>query len=155
MSSGLAIAPIFSATNSRSSSRKLEVCLEPFAQRDERRERLALELVRLADHGRLGDRGMLDERALDLHRADAVAGDVQHVVDAAEDPVVAVVVALGAVAREVEVGAARPLREVRLRRSASSSPQIVRSIDGHGLVSASSPPPTVDLVRLRVEQRRR
>ena len=46
---------------------------------------------------------MIDERALHFHRADAVAGDVQHVVDAAEQPEVALVVALGAVAGEVDV----------------------------------------------------
>ena len=114
MSSGLAIAPIFSATKFRSSSRSSVLVRESFAQRDERGERLSLELVRLADDRRLGDRGVLDERRLHLHRADAVSGDVEHVVDAAEDPEVAVVVALGAVAGEVEVGPAGPLREVRL-----------------------------------------
>ena len=49
--------------------------------------------MRPADDGGLGDLRMIDQRALDLHRADAMAGDVQHVVDAAEQPVVAVVVA--------------------------------------------------------------
>ena len=47
-----------------------------------------------ADDRRLGHRRVLDERALDLHRADAVARDVHHVVDAADDPEVAVLVAL-------------------------------------------------------------
>src|SRR6266576_4558653 len=46
---------------------------------------------------------MVHQRALHFHRADAVAGDVEHVVDAAEDPEVAVLIALGAVAREVQV----------------------------------------------------
>ena len=104
MSSGRASAPIFSATNCRSSSRSSELGSLAFAQRHERGDRLALELVRLSDDGGFGNRGMLDERRLHFHRADAVAGDVQHVVDAAEDPEVAVVVALGAVAGEVEVG---------------------------------------------------
>ena len=65
-----------------------------------------------ADHRRFGDLRVIDERALDFHRADAVAGDVEHVVDAAEQPEVAVVVALGAVAGEVDVG--RPLAPVLL-----------------------------------------
>ena len=46
---------------------------------------------------------MIDQRALDFHRADAMAGDVEHVVHAAEQPEVAVLVALGAVAGEVDV----------------------------------------------------
>ena len=41
-------------------------------------------------HRGLGDRGVGDQRAFDLHRAQAVAGDVEHVVDAAHDPEVAV-----------------------------------------------------------------
>ena len=45
----------------------------------------------------------MDQGALDLHRAQPVAGDVEHVVDAAHDPEVAVLVAAGAVAGEVDV----------------------------------------------------
>ena len=112
MSSGRAMAPIFLATCCRSSSTSAGGSLRAVLQGDERRDRLALELVRAADDRRFGDRRMVDERALDLHRADAVAGDVQHVVDAAEEPEVAVVVALGAVAGEVD--AVRPLAEVLL-----------------------------------------
>ena len=103
MSSGRASAPILSATNCRRSSRSGRALLPSFAQRDERRDRLALELVRPADDRRLGDIGMLDERDLDFHRPDSMARDVQHIVDAAEHPEVAVVVALGAVAGEVEI----------------------------------------------------
>ena len=47
--------------------------------------------------------GMIDERALDFHRADAMPRDVEHVVHAAEQPEEAVGVALGAVAGEVDV----------------------------------------------------
>ena len=39
--------------------------------------------------------GMMHQGALDFHRAQAVAGDVEHVVDAAHDPEVAVLVAGG------------------------------------------------------------
>jgi hypothetical protein len=48
---------------------------------------------------------MRHQRRLDLHRAQAVPGDVQHVVDAAHDPEVAVHVAVGAVAGEVVLAA--------------------------------------------------
>ena len=44
---------------------------------------------------------MRDQRAFDLGGAEPVAGDVDHVVDAAGDPVVAVLVAPAAVAGEV------------------------------------------------------
>src|SRR5215510_10786609 len=53
-----------------------------------------------------------------------VAGDVEHVVDAAGDPVVAVLVALHAVAREVVAG---ELREVGLLEALVVAP------DGAGL----------------------
>ena len=113
MSSGRAIAPIFWATCSFSSSAELPASAStPSFSGDERRDRLPLDLVRLADHRRLGDLRVVDQRALDLHRADAVAGDVEHVVDAAEQPEVAVGVALGAVAGEV--GAVVPPAPVRL-----------------------------------------
>ncbi len=44
---------------------------------------------------------MRDQRALDLGGAEAVAGDVEHVIDAAGDPVIAVLVAAAAVAGEI------------------------------------------------------
>ena len=105
MSSGLAIAPIFLATCFFSSSASAPTCRHAFLERHERRDRLALDLVRAADDRRFGDLRMIDERALDFHRADAMPGDVEHVVDAAEQPEVAVVVELGAVAGEVDVAA--------------------------------------------------
>jgi hypothetical protein len=57
--------------------------------------------VREADHGGLGDLGMRHQRAFDLGRAHAVARDVDHVIDAAGDPVIAVLVPAAAVAGEV------------------------------------------------------
>src|SRR3954453_19188666 len=44
---------------------------------------------------------MADQRALDLGGAHAMAGDVDYVVDAAGDPVIAVGVAAAAVARKI------------------------------------------------------
>src|SRR5262249_57822493 len=54
---------------------------------------------------RFRDCRVIDQRALDLHRPDAVAGDVDHVVDAAEQPEVAVGVALRPVAGDIDAGA--------------------------------------------------
>src|SRR5262249_59051832 len=68
----------------------------------EGRDRLALQVVGSPDHRGLGDGGMAHQRALDLHRSQAVARDVHHVVDPTHDPEVAVLVATGAVAREVD-----------------------------------------------------
>ena len=81
----------------------------PAAGNDEAEDRLAGDRVGLADDRRLGDALVADERALDLGRADAVAGDVHHVVDAPKQPVVALVVALAAVADEVLAGVAAPV----------------------------------------------
>src|SRR5919197_4462099 len=55
---------------------------------------------------------MSDQGGFHLHGADAVTGDIQHVVHPTEDPEVAVLVALGAVAREVQVLVAGPGRKV-------------------------------------------
>ena len=57
--------------------------------------------MRVADHGGLGDLGVGDEGGFDLRGAHAVAGDVDHVVDPAGDPPVAVGVAAAAVAGEI------------------------------------------------------
>ena len=53
------------------------------------------------DHRRLGHLRVRDQRRLHLGGGDVVAGDQHHVVDPAEQPQVAVLVALGAVAGEV------------------------------------------------------
>ena len=71
----------------------------PRHQRDVAIDALALDVVGIADHGGLRDLGMGDERGLDLGGAHAVPGDIDHVVDPAGDPVIAVGVAAAAVAR--------------------------------------------------------
>src|SRR5262249_39976533 len=101
---------------------KRGILLETLAQRDERGERLTLELVWPAHHGGLCNRGMLDECGLDFHRADAVSGDIEHVIHASENPVVAVLVALGSVAREVQILPSGPFREIRLHVALVVSP---------------------------------
>src|SRR5206468_9675415 len=72
---------------------------------------LPLDVVREADHGRLGHSVVGDERALHFRRAEAVSADVDDVVYAAGDPVVPVRVAAAAIAGEVT---AREGGEVRL-----------------------------------------
>src|SRR3546814_5379771 len=62
-------------------------------QRDIGVDALPLDGVRVADDGRLGDLCVGDQRALHLGGAHAVARDVDDVVDATGDPVVAVGVA--------------------------------------------------------------
>ena len=75
--------------------------LDAALQDHEGDDRLAGGVVLGADDRGLGHRRVVDERGLDLGGRDAVAGHVHHVVDAAEQPEVAVVVELGAVAGEV------------------------------------------------------
>ena len=70
-------------------------------ERHERHDRLAGRLVGRADDRGLCDGRVADERVLHLGGREPVARDVHDVVDPAEEPQVAVVVALGAVAREI------------------------------------------------------
>ena len=79
----------------------LLVALELALERHERDDRLPGVLVVLADHGRLGDVGVGDDRRLDLGGREAVAGDVDDVVDAADHPEVAVAVPTRGVADEI------------------------------------------------------
>ena len=136
MSSGTASAPISLRTCCLSSSRRrLAGCAG--LENDEDGDGVAFEFVRAADGGGFGDGGMADQRTFDFDRAQAVAGDVQHVVDAAHDPVVAVGVAAGVVAGQVHVGHFGP---VLFAGIASSSPQMPRSMPGQGFLITSQPP---------------
>src|SRR6516164_10316334 len=86
---------------------------------------------------------MADQRALHLHGAEAMSGDVDHVVDAAHDPEVAVLVAPGAVAREVD---ARHLAPVLLR--------VALGIAVHGAKHAGPRPRNDEIAALVGWQRR-
>ena len=77
--------------------------LLPRAEDDERLHDLAAVEVGHADDGALGDRRMLEERALDLERADAIRRRDDHVVRAPDEPEVPVRVARRSIAREVPV----------------------------------------------------
>src|SRR5262245_42119409 len=71
---------------------------------------LALDVMRIADYGGFRDLGMRDQCAFDLGGAEPVAGDIDHVVDPAGDPVVSVGVAPAAVAGEVLAGIGLEIR---------------------------------------------
>ena len=78
-------------------------------ERDEGGDGLAFEIVGAADDGGFGDLGMGDQGGLDFHGAEAVAADVDDVVDAAHEPEVAVGVLARAVAGEVAAGDIGPI----------------------------------------------
>ena len=82
----------------------------------------------------LGHLGMADQGALHLGGADAVAGDVDDVVDAAHEPVVAVLISPGAVAGEVH---ARELDEVGLLEAVVVSDRSSRIMPGQGFLITS------------------
>src|SRR6266571_9383504 len=90
---------------------------------DECRNRLAFDLMRLADHRGFCDGGMLDERRLHLHGGDTVTGDVHHVVDPAEQPEVTILVPFGAVSREIDARDLAPKRLLVSRGIAVDAPQ--------------------------------
>src|SRR5271170_6499204 len=92
-------------------------------ERHEAYDRLPLQFVGTAYYGRLGDRPMGLQRAFDLHRAQPMARDVDHVVDAAHQPQVAVLVAAGAVAGEVGAGNLTEVLTLITIRIAEDRPQ--------------------------------
>src|SRR3979409_2265569 len=65
---------------------------------------------------------MLDEGGLDLHRANAMSRDVEDIVDPAKEPEITIAVPLDAVAREIQIGPARPFREIGLHVSIVIAP---------------------------------
>src|SRR5215212_3458731 len=78
--------------------------LVSLAQDDDRTHDAAPFLVGMGDDRRLGYGGVLDDRRLDLERPDAVAGGDDHVVGAALEVQVAVIVPADAVARMPRAG---------------------------------------------------
>src|SRR5947199_264702 len=66
---------------------------------------------------------MFDEGRLDFHRTDAVARDVKNVINASQDPEIAVVVTFGTVAGEVNVRSIGPFGEVRLYVGLADRPE--------------------------------
>ena len=74
----------------------------PF-QGDKGHNVFALQVVRLAHHGRLRHRRVRHQRRLHLHRPQPVARHVHHVIHTAHDPVVAIGIAACAIPRKVEM----------------------------------------------------
>ena len=77
--------------------------LFPVVQGDVSVNCLALDVVRNADNGGFGNLRMRHQRRFNLRGAQTVAGDVQHVVHASGDPVIAIFITTRAVAAEVHV----------------------------------------------------
>ena len=117
---GRAMAPSLVATWSRISSRSSSVASLPAAQDDVADDRLTGRVVGRPDDRGLGHGRVVDQRRFDLGGGDAVARHVHHVVDPAEQPDVAVVVDLGAVAGEVP---ARRTATSRCRGTARGHPR--------------------------------
>ena len=111
ITSGVAIGPISLRTCLTSSLRSSSVASTPVLKRDVGVDALTLDVVRESHHRRFADRRVADQGALDFGRSHPVAGNVDHVVHSAQQPVVAVLVLAASVAREIQsfVGA-----EVRL-----------------------------------------
>ena len=110
MFAGFAIGPIFVPDVVAQLRELLGRAVLAALERHVRDDRLARLRVVAPAHRGLRDLRVVDERALDLDRRDAVPGHVHHVVDAAEQPEVAVLVDPRAVAGEVDAVVPRPVR---------------------------------------------
>src|SRR5438477_5573865 len=77
--------------------------LATLLQHDERRYDLAAEFVGAPRHTGLGDRGVSEERGLDLDGADTVVGDLDDLVGASAEPDIAVRIDRRRVAGEVDL----------------------------------------------------
>ena len=110
---------------------------------DEGDEGLALELVGTANNGGFGDVLIGDQSAFDFSSADAVTGDVQHVVNAADDPKVSVFVLPATVAGEVVAGDFGPVNflvtfQIAPEAAEHAGPrfandQLAPGVPGHGV----------------------
>ena len=99
---GLAMGPISLPTWLRSSAMMASPVVHGVpAQDHERDDGLAGGFVRGADDGGFGHGGVGDEGGFDFGGGEPVPGDVHDVIDPAQEPDVAVLVLLGAVAGEV------------------------------------------------------
>ena len=75
----------------------------PADQGDKGIQRLPFDFVRDGCDGGFCDRGMTDQGAFDFGGADAMAGHVDHVIDAAHEPVIPFIINTTAIAGEVEI----------------------------------------------------
>src|SRR5262249_51067808 len=70
---------------------------------------LAFEIVRPANDGGFGDLPVAHQRAFDFSGSNAVTRDIEHVIDAADNPEIAILVLSAAIASEVAVGYFGPI----------------------------------------------
>src|SRR5215469_1918175 len=70
---------------------------------------LALEWVAHADDRSVGDKGVLGQNVLDLMRADALAGNAEHIIDATEEPVIAAGIAPSPIPGEIRAPKTAPV----------------------------------------------
>ena len=101
ISSGRASEPISFETHLLSSSFNASLGWLPLSSETNAEMAWPFEFVGTANDSGLGDLGVSHQRRLDFHRAQAMAADVDHVVDAAHQPEVAVGILARAVAGKV------------------------------------------------------
>ncbi len=107
--------------------------------------------MRVADHRRLGDVFVGDQRRFDLGGAEPMARDVQHVVHPAGDPVIAVLVAAAAVAGEIEALVGREIGLHEALVIAVDGAHLARPRVGQDQVAAAG---ALDELAVAVDQRR-
>ena len=134
---GRPVGPIFVATCWRELLTELRARLGAAPHDDEGDDRLAGVFVLGADDRGLGHLRVVDEGRLDLGGGDAMTGDVHDVVDPTEQPEVAIVVDLAAVAGEVAALEAPPVGVAVALRVAVDAPQHRRPGPGEREVAAA------------------
>ena len=111
--------------------------LEAAAYRHERCHRLAGQIIGEADHRGLGHCRVLDQATLKLGGAETVPGNVQDVVDSANDPVVAVFVAGHGITGQVdtvdllEIGGDKAVALAELARMSGLAPALLVDAADH------------------------
>ena len=109
ISSGRAKAPISFADPLAQFLAELVVVPIALLQRDEAQTAWPVISCGLPTTAASATAGMMHQRRFDFHGAEPVAADVHHVVDAAQHPVVAIVIAARGIAGEIRSGHARPI----------------------------------------------
>ncbi len=102
-------------------------------ENDEGHDLLALDFIGLADYGCLGDLGVRNGGGLDLCVGDSVSGYLQHIIDSALDPPVAILVAGGLVSSQVCAGLDLPVHLPVLLLVPDGIPEEGTSMDGQGV----------------------
>ncbi len=70
-------------------------------QRDKSIDALTFDIMRIAHDGGFGDLVFANERTFDFRGTEAMTGDVDHIIDPAGDPVIAILIAAAAIAGEI------------------------------------------------------